>query len=120
MQLQCACTPVKFPQHFTITTSMLDQSQSRVTISISCLLTEVRVIEDPPDQIRSVPSRVGERRVAEGSGVGGGGRSDAATWKKRGRGLHFLYTTHTSYVHQEICICTHYLVLCSLNLHLFA
>ncbi len=35
--------------------------------------------------IKSVPSRVGERRVAEGSGVGGGGRSDAAKWK-RGRG----------------------------------
>ncbi len=28
--------------------------------------------------IRSVPSRVGEGRVAKGSGVGGGGRSDAA------------------------------------------
>jgi hypothetical protein len=34
--------------------------------------------------IRSV-SRVGEGRVAEGSGVGGGGRSDAAKWN-RGRG----------------------------------
>ena len=31
--MQCACTPVQFPQHFTITTSILDQSQSRVTIS---------------------------------------------------------------------------------------
>jgi hypothetical protein len=35
--------------------------------------------------IRSMPSRGGEGRVAEGSGVGGGGRSDAAKWK-RGRG----------------------------------
>ncbi len=32
--------------------------------------------------LRSVPSRVGEGRVAEGSGVGGGGRSDAAKWKR--------------------------------------
>ena len=38
--------------------------------------TEVRVNEDPPDQIRAVESREG--RVAEGSGFGGGGRSDAA------------------------------------------
>jgi hypothetical protein len=35
--------------------------------------------------IRSVPSRVGEGRVAEGSEVGGGGWSDAAKWI-RGRG----------------------------------
>ena len=35
--------------------------------------------------IKSVPSRVGEGQVAEGSGVGGGGRSVAAKWK-RGRG----------------------------------
>jgi hypothetical protein len=32
--------------------------------------------------IKSVPSRVGEGWVAEGSGVGGGGRSDAAKWKR--------------------------------------
>jgi hypothetical protein len=38
--------------------------------------------------IRSVPSRVlvGEGRVAEGSGVGGGGRSDYAAKWNRGRG----------------------------------
>ncbi len=39
--------------------------------------TEVRVVKDPPP-IRSVPSRVGEGRVEDRSGVGGGGRSDAA------------------------------------------
>ncbi len=35
--------------------------------------------------IKSVPSRVGEGRVAEGSGVGGGGRLDEAN-SNRGRG----------------------------------
>jgi hypothetical protein len=47
--------------------------------------TEVRVVEDPPDQIRAVESTSREGRVAEGSGVGGGGRSDAAKGK-RGKG----------------------------------
>ncbi len=36
-----------------------------------------RVVEDPPDQIRAVESRVGEGRVEDGSGVGGGERSDS-------------------------------------------
>ncbi len=29
-----------------------------------------------------MPSRVGEGRVEDGSGVGGGGRSDSAKWKR--------------------------------------
>jgi hypothetical protein len=32
--------------------------------------------------IKSVPSRVGEGRVEDGSGVRGGGRSDSAKWKR--------------------------------------
>ena len=38
--------------------------------------TEVGVVEDPPDQVRAV--ECGEGRVDDGSGIGSGGRSDAA------------------------------------------
>ncbi len=38
--------------------------------------TEVGVVEDPRDQVRAI--ECGEGRVDDGSGIGSGGRSDAA------------------------------------------